>query len=537
MSKADKLLDGLTEDQIMMYTAAPETESHIVIGADRFIIVPDELKRIAVQHDHNIETVTFDCPRYWDDHDMSEMQIYINYINGDTKGSYIAENVIADGNIMHFDWTIKREVTQYKGPVAFLVCIKKTDADGEEVNHWNSELNRDMYVSEGLETIDVITSAHPDIITQLLTRMDFVEEAAVTFEELEDIKTAVLSAADSIIDAGKYVSEKADEFGNGYSNALKSKASGKIIRLDDVSPAEHTIKGRVTGVENIPDVRPSDVTILRRGKNLIDVADLTVERTIAWGSEHVGDFYLPSGTYTATCDFEQQGAQTHIALSARKYGVAEVTYANVSSDNKSGRLSMTFTVPEGEHGVTLYVYSNVTADVLNTKCVLSNIQIERGAADTGYEPYVDYPYEEAVADGAVPKDDGYFTIRSVSPTMTVYSDMAEEGAVIEIEYNMDTMAYITRNTNAGISWHRGTLITGYGDEIFMPVLGAKPGDFYFNTDTGNIYTATDSGEWWKYVGNMNGGGGNTLSLTDTETGDIYTLSVTNGKLTLTKMEV
>ena len=47
------------------------SEPHIVIDSHRAITVPEQLKRIAVQFDHNFETVTFDCPRYWDGHDLS----------------------------------------------------------------------------------------------------------------------------------------------------------------------------------------------------------------------------------------------------------------------------------------------------------------------------------------------------------------------------------------------------------------------------------------------------------------------------------
>ena len=71
MSLAESLLNSIDETT---------TEGHIVIGNDRYITVPDELKRLAVQYDHNIETVTFDCPRYWDGLDMSAMAVYINYM-------------------------------------------------------------------------------------------------------------------------------------------------------------------------------------------------------------------------------------------------------------------------------------------------------------------------------------------------------------------------------------------------------------------------------------------------------------------------
>lgn len=176
MSQAEDLLNSLTVDDIALYTAEPETEGHIIIGTNRFITVPEKLKRIAVQYDHDIETVTFDCPRYWDGIDMSEMKIYINYKRPDGNvGMYLAKNVVVDSldnNIIHFDWTISRNVTSVKGTLSFLVCIKKTDDKGFETNHWNSEINSDMYISPGFECNSPITDKYPDVITYILTTLD-----------------------------------------------------------------------------------------------------------------------------------------------------------------------------------------------------------------------------------------------------------------------------------------------------------------------------------------------------------------------------
>ena len=63
MSQAEELLNSLSAGD----TTETAIEGHIVIGNDRFITVPEEPKRIGVQYDHNIETVTFDCPRYVSD--------------------------------------------------------------------------------------------------------------------------------------------------------------------------------------------------------------------------------------------------------------------------------------------------------------------------------------------------------------------------------------------------------------------------------------------------------------------------------------
>ena len=164
MSQAEELLNSLDASNT-------SGESHIVIGKDRFITVPDSLKRLAVQYDHDIETVTFDCPRYWDEHDMSTMTIYVNYLCADNEpGCYKVKNVAVDSidsTIMHFDWVISKNVTMAHGPIAFLVCIKNTDADGVEKNHWNSEICKDCFISAGIEYDGVdINEIYPDIIEQ-----------------------------------------------------------------------------------------------------------------------------------------------------------------------------------------------------------------------------------------------------------------------------------------------------------------------------------------------------------------------------------
>jgi hypothetical protein len=172
MTEAQKLLSSMTTS----YLVNPAREPHIVIDTKRVIHVPKELQRIAVQYDHSIETVTFDCPRYWDGIDMSKMYIYVNFMRQDrVKGRYLCKNVQVDSvneNIMHFTWTLEQDATLVKGKLRFLVCIMKTGEDGVLVNHWNSELNDECTVSEGMECQELPEDFYPEIITDLLTRMD-----------------------------------------------------------------------------------------------------------------------------------------------------------------------------------------------------------------------------------------------------------------------------------------------------------------------------------------------------------------------------
>ena len=180
MSQASDLLNGLSGDDIIAPVSVAEKE-HIVVGEDRFIRVPDSLIRLGVQHDKDIETVTFDCPRHWGKHDLSSMQIYINYVlpNGE-DGRCPVSNLSAIGTKMYFDWTISDYVTQYNGKISFLICAVTVDAEGNEALHWNSELNQECYISEGLECRESTIHKYPDIVTHLLTRMKEVEAIANT---------------------------------------------------------------------------------------------------------------------------------------------------------------------------------------------------------------------------------------------------------------------------------------------------------------------------------------------------------------------
>lgn len=176
MSDAMDLLDSL--DGVSTYTAQPETEGHIVVGEDRFITVPEGLRRIAVQNDHNIETVTFDCPRYWDNHDMSKMRVYVNYQRPDgVTGTYLCGEVWVDEtdeSIMHFNWTVGGHVTVEDGKLIIQVCVKRTEND-TEINHWNSELNEDLYISKGLNCSMAVPTNQP-----VQRKMRILEENGVT---------------------------------------------------------------------------------------------------------------------------------------------------------------------------------------------------------------------------------------------------------------------------------------------------------------------------------------------------------------------
>lgn len=206
MSRAEELLDSLTDDRIATYGINHSEEPHIVIESDKTITVPNELKHIAVQGEHNIETVTFDCPRYWDGHDLSQMQMRIVYQRPDRyREPHPVENLRVDDvddNTIHFEWTVSGNVTAVKGTISFMVCAKLSDYDGNREREWHTRLNQDLIVDEGMDcTGEEIITQNPDILEYILSQLDDLKNSGgVSDEQVANAVAAYLE--ENPIDVG-----------------------------------------------------------------------------------------------------------------------------------------------------------------------------------------------------------------------------------------------------------------------------------------------------------------------------------------------
>ena len=268
MSQAEELLTSLNATELL---SVESEEPHIVIDDNRIITVPDKLKRLAVQYDHDIETVTFDCPRYWDDLDMSQMNIYINYLRSDTyTGTYKAQNITVDetdDTIMHFTWTVSKNVSLIFGKIVFLVCVRKTDESGNEVNHWNSELCKDCYVSEGLEVDgEELKELYPDIIDQ------WHNEVLGVIGEMETFKEELVGMRDSGEFDGATFTPSVSETGDLSWTNDKGRENPETVNIHGQSP---TIE--VTDIQGGHRVTITDVN----GTSSFDVMDTIIDKTEA----------------------------------------------------------------------------------------------------------------------------------------------------------------------------------------------------------------------------------------------------------------
>lgn len=160
------------EEALEASGAEPVNDIFEIDPETRVITVPASEKLFGVANDGNSERKHFRCPKIVGDNiDLSTMHLYVNYqnANGD-KYPYLVEDIRTDGDYITFSWLIGPDVVAYKGQIKYIVCAKN-GATAE----WNTTLAEGT-VLEGLEATNEVVARNPDIIEQILTRLDNVTE-------------------------------------------------------------------------------------------------------------------------------------------------------------------------------------------------------------------------------------------------------------------------------------------------------------------------------------------------------------------------
>lgn len=162
------------EEALEASGAEPVNDIFLINPESRTITVPETEKIFGVSHDGNTERKHFRCPKVVGDNiDLSTMHLYINYQNANgQKYPYLVEDIRTDGDYITFSWLIGPDVVAYKGQIKFIVCAKKGDGT---IPEWNTTIAEGT-VLEGLEATDEVVERNPDIIEQILTRLDNVTE-------------------------------------------------------------------------------------------------------------------------------------------------------------------------------------------------------------------------------------------------------------------------------------------------------------------------------------------------------------------------
>lgn len=157
MQTTDELLDLMAlelEDVVEqidhpVYEIDPET---------RTIQVPRDLV-LGVESDECVNRIYFSCPKIVGDNvDLSTLGLRVIYKNPNgRKRKYDVDDVtesLTNPNNIEFSWKLEREVTEFKGDVAFKICAIKNSGN-EIVTEWNT-CNATGKVMEGMELDETV---------------------------------------------------------------------------------------------------------------------------------------------------------------------------------------------------------------------------------------------------------------------------------------------------------------------------------------------------------------------------------------------
>lgn len=170
------MADMTLEEALAAATVDDGTETaYCTVDDDtRLVTIPDKYKKLGVESDEKAKRVWFRFPKLVGNNgvDLSAIGVRINFRNANGDGDiYMVKDVTIDGDYVTFSWELTRKVTAYKGHVSFVVCAVKSATDGTIKNEWNTTLNKECEVLEGLEVTEQIVQENPDIIEYILANL------------------------------------------------------------------------------------------------------------------------------------------------------------------------------------------------------------------------------------------------------------------------------------------------------------------------------------------------------------------------------
>lgn len=146
------------DQQLSGRLAVPSTEPRFIINANtREITVPSALQTVGVTKDHNAETVFFEIDRYFDDVDLFNKTIAIQYINAAGKQYVIgptSKNLEEGTGKIVFGWTLSEDALAQSGKIRFSVRIYSIDEDTKVMNYNLGTKTASVTVAEGLYIVD-----------------------------------------------------------------------------------------------------------------------------------------------------------------------------------------------------------------------------------------------------------------------------------------------------------------------------------------------------------------------------------------------
>lgn len=152
-------------------------DAYIIVDPDaRTLTVPEAEQVFGVYGDNNAERKYFKCKRYVGDNiDLTACHIFVNYISAATKIGQIEcdmSDESEDNNIV-FSWRITRNVIDKNESTKVFFAVQAKNVDGDTVF---TTRKAEGLIYESIEGTETVQEEYADVILQLISRMDKVEE-------------------------------------------------------------------------------------------------------------------------------------------------------------------------------------------------------------------------------------------------------------------------------------------------------------------------------------------------------------------------
>ena len=224
----------------------------------RKITLPENEKILGVYHDKNVTRKHFKMPRYYQDNDMSEFSIKVNYVNEDKETDcYAVDDMLSTEDYITFSWLVGATACRVPGMVGFVICFTKIDEESNITQEYNTELA----VGKVLDGCEFEFGE----VTNDKTEKDIIAQFRLSLQQLKDEQDKAVKEIGTSIDA---LNRKCTE----VDGLLDTKASTKdvIVNIlqttDPSSGLSHgvTIK-KENGIYTLNGTAESDISFIISG--------------------------------------------------------------------------------------------------------------------------------------------------------------------------------------------------------------------------------------------------------------------------------
>lgn len=212
---------------------------------------------------------------------------------------------------------------------------------------------------------------------------------------------------------------------DAFANALKGNASGEIIRIDDISPIEHTVKAKVSSKNLLNADGMVNTSFVKKNDGSFTFTKSSSSRFSEWV-----DISIPANTYFSLSATNIEGTANGFAFQFRckdgsypSFGTFSPT--NLSIPNQKVASEVEAVRMYFAESVAEEAYLNISGLQIELDIDLSTISVIVSPDGTGTSATEYTPDADGVVEG----------IKSLYPSMVVTTD--DTVVTVEVEYNKD----------------------------------------------------------------------------------------------------